>query len=577
MSTFNIRTPNSRFDLIASRIKYGTDGGINVDSGALYVNGANGRVGINNTSPTVTLDISGTIRASGGLVTSTGNYDISGYYQVNGTPINTQFYPSLGPNDVSHCLTKFSARGANIARAGPGYGYVYDLSGYTGPYILVPAQAANTACQASYDGVNWFTVGNTPTNRAANITGPTVFGRDLSGNNVFCTYNNNDNNSVPAAISVTKNGGFTWTDISQPFNGSMMGKVVYSPELRIWVASGRDGNSTFPGGLFYSTDVINWTEVTSLANLVGSGLEWSPQLGYFICLNSTNPATTAYISRDGINWTANTLTGSRPNGANFQTANMCWSPQLGIFCCMNFASNQISYTSTDGINWQSWSTGLVLRQDVQQIVWSPQLGCFIYQCGTSFGSGIPIGYSFNGRTWRPVNFNWQNGVPSIRLRGIAWCNEIGTFVASNLTGNANGTTFVASLAGRIPTSTNVFDSSLNNINENGLWNFQSLGRGVPVTKTNPVGNAFTVQPGENWIIVNNSAATTTVTLPPAASWAGEEIMIKNTQAQLVNSASSNVVPLIGGAAGTSILSANAGRWATLVSDGTNWVIMNGVI
>jgi len=56
-----------------------------------------------------------------------------------------------------------------------------------------------------------------------------------------------------------------------------------------------------------------------------------------------------------------------------------------------------------------------------------------------------------------------------------------------------------------------------------------------------------------------------------------EQMIKNIQAQTVDSASSNVVPLAGGAAGTAILSANAGRWATLVSDGTNWVVMNGVI
>jgi len=54
-------------------------------------------------------------------------------------------------------------------------------------------------------------------------------------------------------------------------------------------------------------------------------------------------------------------------------------------------------------------------------------------------------------------------------------------------------------------------------------------------------------------------------------------MIKTVAAQAVNSATLNVVPLSGGAAGTAILTANAGRWATLVSDGTNWVIMNGVI
>lgn len=50
-------------------------------------------------------------------------------------------------------------------------------------------------------------------------------------------------------------------------------------------------------------------------------------------------------------------------------------------------------------------------------------------------------------------------------------------------------------------------------------------------------------------------------------------MVKTTQSQSVNSASSNVVPLACGAAGTAILPATYGAWATLVSDGANWIIM----
>jgi hypothetical protein len=45
------------------------------------------------------------------------------------------------------------------------------------------------------------------------------------------------------------------------------------------------------------------------------------------------------------------------------------------------------------------------------------------------------------------------------------------------------------------------------------------------------------------------------------------------QAQTLVSASSNVVPLDNTVAGTDILPAVIGNWATLVSDGTNWVIM----
>ena len=97
----------------------------------------------------------------------------------------------------------------------------------------------------------------------------------------------------------------------------------------------------------------------------------------------------------------------------------------------------------------------------------------------------------------------------------------------------------------------------------------SIGRGAPVTKT---GN-FTLAIAENWIVCNGTA-TITATLPAASSWTGREVMLKTIAAFTVVSASSNVVPLAGGAAGTAILAATAGKYATLVSDGTNWIIMN---
>jgi len=65
----------------------------------------------------------------------------------------------------------------------------------------------------------------------------------------------------------------------------------------------------------------------------------------------------------------------------------------------------------------------------------------------------------------------------------------------------------------------------------------------------------------------------TVTLPTASSSTGRIVTIQNYQTQNVASASSNVVPQGGGSAGTAILLNVAGNWATLVSNGTNWVIM----
>lgn len=106
----------------------------------------------------------------------------------------------------------------------------------------------------------------------------------------------------------------------------------------------------------------------------------------------------------------------------------------------------------------------------------------------------------------------------------------------------------------------------------GAASAESLRRNAPVTQT---GN-FSVGVADNWNICNGGA-TITVTLPTAgAPNIGREIMLKTIAAFTVVSASANVVPLAGGAAGTAILAAVAGRWSTLVSDGTNWVTMQGV-
>ena len=92
--------------------------------------------------------------------------------------------------------------------------------------------------------------------------------------------------------------------------------------------------------------------------------------------------------------------------------------------------------------------------------------------------------------------------------------------------------------------------------------------GAPVTKT----ANFSVASGDTWIINNKSGSSCTATLPTASSYTGRVLYFQNYQAQTLVSASSNVVPLAGGAATTAILEAVAGANATLVSDGTNWVM-----
>jgi hypothetical protein len=91
---------------------------------------------------------------------------------------------------------------------------------------------------------------------------------------------------------------------------------------------------------------------------------------------------------------------------------------------------------------------------------------------------------------------------------------------------------------------------------------------APVTKTAD----FSVAASDLWLINNKSGSTCTVTLPTASSYTGRILHFQNYQVQALVSASSNVVPIAGGSAGTSILVASSGDQATLVSDGTNWLM-----
>ena len=96
---------------------------------------------------------------------------------------------------------------------------------------------------------------------------------------------------------------------------------------------------------------------------------------------------------------------------------------------------------------------------------------------------------------------------------------------------------------------------------------------APVTKT----ASFTLGESENFVIANGASANVTMTLPSGADQIGRVLFVKNLSATYtLISASSNVKPRTSGTAGTAVLAASAGAWATLVcEDGTNWVVMAG--
>jgi hypothetical protein len=107
----------------------------------------------------------------------------------------------------------------------------------------------------------------------------------------------------------------------------------------------------------------------------------------------------------------------------------------------------------------------------------------------------------------------------------------------------------------------------------GVLSIQHGGTGVPATTVSTRDEDFALENSERWVINNKIGSTCTVTMPEAAVWGGRAVTFKNLQAQTLVSALSDVVPIDSATPGTAILPATVGAWATLVSDGTNWVVM----
>jgi hypothetical protein len=94
--------------------------------------------------------------------------------------------------------------------------------------------------------------------------------------------------------------------------------------------------------------------------------------------------------------------------------------------------------------------------------------------------------------------------------------------------------------------------------------------------TTPItASTYTVLDTDTFVIFN-SASSISVTLPTASSYTGRVLNFKTNSTGVVTSATSNVVPISGSGVGNGFFSgATAGKWATLVSNGTYWVIMAG--
>jgi hypothetical protein len=209
----------------------------------------------------------------------------------------------------------------------------------------------------------------------------------------------------------------------------------------------------------------------------------------------------------------------------------------------------------------------------------------LYGNGTGGFSNVTIGTGVNfvtgtlsatgsGGTVTAVSVVSSNGFAGTSSGGATPALTLSTSITGLLYGNGTAlaaTTVSAPLgytAGTlsITQSNTTTDGYLSSTDWNTFNNKQAVS--APVTKTAD----FTVAATDLWLINNKTGSTCTATLPTASSYSGRILHFQNYQAQTLVSASSNVVPLAGGSAGTSILLASTGDSATLVSDGSNWLM-----
>jgi hypothetical protein len=464
-------------------------------------------------------------------VINNGSIDIPGYYENNGVPINNSFYPALNTSSFGvNAVYTWTLRDVPVSSNWNAICWSPELSKF-----VIPPFGSETKCLNSSDGINWTSIDISNRSWTSVCWSPEL--------RLFCAVAAFTPLSTDPRI-MTSPDGVTWTTRISPIFNNWFG-VCWSSRLSLFVAVGY-GNSVIT-----SSDGINWN-LQSCSNNNWESVIYSSELRLFVSVASSG-SNRVMTSSDGINWI------SRSGIPNNSWRSVTWSPELGLFASVaDSGINNRVMTSSDGVNWIARTSAA--DNSWLGVTWSPQLRLF---CAVSYDGVNRVMTSPDGITWTlrsASSPNWQ---------GICWSPELGIFCAVAYDGSPGSSrVMTSSLQGRHPTSYNVFDSSFNNINQLGLWNFQSFGRGTTVNRDV---SGLSLLPGQNWI---DCSSALTIVMPTASLWPGREVMIRNIAANQILSNSSNIVQGDNTLSNV-ILSANAKKWVTLVSNGTNWVKVKG--
>jgi hypothetical protein len=379
--------------------------------------------------------------------------DISG--DISWSAVNNYYglakdaYPSLNQQSSGVLAVKtWTSRSATANNEWQGVCWSPELR----LFVAVSQGGSNNKVMTSSDGINW--ISRTSAGGFGSYWQCVCWSPQLRLFVALCFGSNLVTDNIRAMFS---SDGVSWSPATSPPEPNSWRDVCWSPELGLFLAVADSGSGT--NRLAISSDGKNWT------GIVPSGTQrawyrccWSPQLRIFVIIGG-NPQMEVIISSNGTTW-------SRASITNHIWSTVCWSPELGIFLAVTAGAPIRVTTSSDGITWTLITIRTTTNIIVSACCWSSQLGLFV----AVFRDKSFIMYSHNGINWTFIETGITNGGTG---RSICWSPELGIFVSVNELGGTQSV-MTSSLKGRPPTSYNVFDSSFNRINENGIWDFSNI-------------------------------------------------------------------------------------------------------